>query len=30
MIFTARGATQLFNGQVAGFLETELHGSLEL
>ena len=30
MIFVASGATQPFNGRVAGLLETELHGSFEL
>ena len=30
MIFAASGAMQPFNGRVAGLLETELQGSLEL
>ena len=30
MIFTASGATRLFNGRVVKPLETELHGSFEL
>ena len=30
MIFAASGATQPFNGRVAGLLETELHGSFEM
>ena len=30
MIFAANGAMWLFNGRVAGLLETELQGFLEL
>ena len=30
MIFAVGGATQPFNGRVAGLLETEQQGSLEL